>query len=122
MFAHIFFSSRWLPLVITGMQNYRAFSHRYTYGFFEHRAHRRFRTLSSLLRGYRSRLLLSFHAARRKQIFINSLDRSLWVSDLVRGTHWKTILGSDGVLKGFSILHVTPRTRQLFSIAPSNSS
>lgn len=65
-------------------------------------------TLCSLLLGYPLAYYLSFHAAGRKEILYQLVIVPLWVSYLVRGYAWKTILGSDGVLNGFlQYLHLT---------------
>jgi spermidine/putrescine transport system permease protein len=65
-------------------------------------------TVCSLLLGYPLAYYLSFHAARSKEILYQLVIVPLWVSYLVRGYAWKTILGSDGVLNGFlQYLHVT---------------
>src|SRR4030095_4854079 len=65
-------------------------------------------TLLSILLGYPLAYFLSFHAARRKELLYQLIIVPLWVSYLVRGYAWKTILGSDGVLNGFlQYLHVT---------------
>jgi spermidine/putrescine transport system permease protein len=64
-------------------------------------------TLCSLLLGYPLAYYLSFHAAR-KELFYQLVIVPLWVSYLVRGYAWKTILGSEGVLNGFlQYLHLT---------------
>lgn len=65
-------------------------------------------TLLSILLGYPLAYFLSFHAGRRKELLYQLIIVPLWVSYLVRGYAWKTILGSDGVLNGFlQYLHVT---------------
>ena len=65
-------------------------------------------TLLSLLLGYPLAYYLSFHAGARKELLYQLVIVPLWVSYLVRGYAWKTILGSDGVLNGFlQYLHVT---------------
>jgi len=65
-------------------------------------------TLCSLLLGYPLAYYLSFHAGARREILYQLVIVPLWVSYLVRGYAWKTILGSDGVLNGFlQYLHVT---------------
>jgi spermidine/putrescine transport system permease protein len=65
-------------------------------------------TLCSLLLGYPLAYYLSFHAAASKEILYQLVIVPLWVSYLVRGYAWKTILGSDGVLNGFlQYLHLT---------------
>jgi len=65
-------------------------------------------TLLSILLGYPLAYFLSFHAGPRKELLYQLVIVPLWVSYLVRGYAWKTILGSDGVLNGFlQYLHVT---------------
>lgn len=65
-------------------------------------------TLCSLLFGYPLAYYLSFHAGARKEILYQLVIVPLWVSYLVRGYAWKTILGSDGVLNGFlQYVHLT---------------
>lgn len=65
-------------------------------------------TICSLLLGYPLAYYLSFHAQARKELLYQLVIVPLWVSYLVRGYAWKTILGSDGVLNGFlQYLHVT---------------
>jgi spermidine/putrescine transport system permease protein len=64
--------------------------------------------LFSLLLGYPLAYYLSFHAGPRKELLYQLVIVPLWVSYLVRGYAWKTILGSDGVLNGFlQYLHIT---------------
>jgi len=58
-------------------------------------------TLCSLLLGYPLAYYLSFHSGPRKELLYQLVIVPLWVSYLVRGYAWKTILGSDGVLNGF---------------------
>jgi spermidine/putrescine transport system permease protein len=75
-------------------------------------------TLCSLLLGYPLAYYLSFHAGARKELLYQLVIVPLWVSYLVRGYAWKTILGSDGVLNGFlQYLHIThePVTFLLYS-------
>jgi spermidine/putrescine transport system permease protein len=65
-------------------------------------------TLCSLLLGYPLAYYLSFHGGPRKELLYQLVIVPLWVSYLVRGYAWKTILGSDGVLNGFlQYFHVT---------------
>ena len=65
-------------------------------------------TLLSLLLGYPLAYFLSFHTGPRKELLYQLVIVPLWVSYLVRGYAWKTILGSDGVLNGFlQYLHIT---------------
>ena len=65
-------------------------------------------TLCSLLLGYPLAYYLSFHSGARKGLLYQLVIVPLWVSYLVRGYAWKTILGSEGVLNGFlQYLHLT---------------
>jgi spermidine/putrescine transport system permease protein len=65
-------------------------------------------TLFSLLLGYPLAYYLSFHAGARKELLYQLVIVPLWVSYLVRGYAWKTVLGSDGVLNGFlQYFHLT---------------
>jgi len=65
-------------------------------------------TLFSLLLGYPLAYYLSIHGGPRKELFYQLVIVPLWVSYLVRGYAWKTILGSTGVLNGFlQYLHFT---------------
>jgi spermidine/putrescine transport system permease protein len=65
-------------------------------------------TLLSLLLGYPLAYFMSFRAGLRKELLYQLVIVPLWVSYLVRGYAWKTILGSDGVLNGFlQYLHIT---------------
>ena len=65
-------------------------------------------TLCSLLLGYPLAYYLSFHSGARKELLYQLVIVPLWVSYLVRGYAWKTILGSTGVLNGFlQYLHIT---------------
>jgi spermidine/putrescine transport system permease protein len=65
-------------------------------------------TFCSLLLGYPLAYYLSFHSGARKELLYQLVIVPLWVSYLVRGYAWKTILGSDGVLNGFlQYLHLT---------------
>jgi spermidine/putrescine transport system permease protein len=65
-------------------------------------------TLCSLLLGYPLAYYLSFRSGMRKEFLYQLVIVPLWVSYLVRGYAWKTILGSDGVLNGFlQYAHIT---------------
>jgi spermidine/putrescine transport system permease protein len=65
-------------------------------------------TILSVLLGYPLAYFLSFQAGPRKELLYQLVIVPLWVSYLVRGYAWKTILGSDGVLNGFlQYLHIT---------------
>jgi spermidine/putrescine transport system permease protein len=65
-------------------------------------------TLFSLLLGYPLAYYLSFRSGLRKEFLYQLVIVPLWVSYLVRGYAWKTILGSSGVLNGFlQYVHLT---------------
>src|ERR1700741_1937944 len=65
-------------------------------------------TLFSLLLGYPLAYYVSFHARAQKELLYQLVIVPLWVSYLVRGHGWKTILGSEGVLNGFlQYFHLT---------------
>ncbi len=55
-------------------------------------------TLLALLLGYPLAYYLSFYAHLRKDLLYQLVIIPLWVSYLVRGYAWKTILGSEGIL------------------------
>jgi spermidine/putrescine transport system permease protein len=76
-------------------------------------------TLCSLLLGYPLAYYLAFHAGPRKELLYQLVIVPLWVSYLVRGYAWKTILGSDGVLNGFlQYLHLTHEPVGFFLYSP----
>jgi spermidine/putrescine transport system permease protein len=76
-------------------------------------------TFLSLLLGYPLAYYMSFHSARRKELLYQLVIIPLWVSYLVRGYAWKTILGSDGVLNGFlQYLHITTRPVSFLLYSP----
>jgi len=76
-------------------------------------------TALSVLLGYPLAYYLSFHAGRRKDLLYQLVIVPLWVSYLVRGYAWKTILGSDGVLNGFlGYLHLTREPVGAFLYSP----
>src|SRR6266404_4186124 len=111
MFAHSFWLVREGFLVHRwNLQNYQAL---FTNPLYLHVFLRTARiaasvTLCSLLLGYPLAYYLSFHAGPRKELLYQLVIIPLWVSYLVRGYAWKTILGSDGVLNGFlQYLHLT---------------
>src|SRR5271157_3221614 len=65
-------------------------------------------TFLSLLLGYPLAYYMSFHSGSRKEFLYQLVIIPLWVSYLVRGYAWKTVLGSDGVLNGFlQYAHIT---------------
>ena len=75
--------------------------------------------LLSLLLGYPLAYYLSFHAGARKELLYQIVIIPLWVSYLVRGYAWKTILGYDGVLNGFlQYLHITREPVSFFLYSP----
>jgi spermidine/putrescine transport system permease protein len=76
-------------------------------------------TVCSLLLGYPLAYYLSFHAGTRKELLYQLVIVPLWVSYLVRGYAWKTILGSDGVLNGLlQYLHITREPVSFFLYSP----
>jgi spermidine/putrescine transport system permease protein len=75
--------------------------------------------LLSLLLGYPLAYFMSFHAGIRKELLYQLVIVPLWVSYLVRGYAWKTILGSDGILNGFlQYLHITREPVSFFLYSP----
>jgi len=76
-------------------------------------------TILSLLLGYPLAYYMSFHATLRKDLLYQLVIVPLWVSYLIRGYAWKTILGSDGVLNGFlQYLHITKEPVSFFLYSP----
>lgn len=76
-------------------------------------------TLLSLLLGYPLAYFMSFEAGVRKELFYQLVIVPLWVSYLVRGYAWKTILGSEGVLNGFlQYFHVIKEPVGFFLYSP----
>jgi len=76
-------------------------------------------TLLSLALGYPLAYYMSFCAGVRKELLYQLVIVPLWVSYLVRGYAWKTILGSDGVLNGFlQYLHITNEPVAYFLYSP----
>ena len=76
-------------------------------------------TVLSLALGYPLAYYMSFHAGPRKELLYQLVIVPLWVSYLVRGYAWKTILGSDGVLNGFlQYLHITHEPVSFFLYSP----
>jgi spermidine/putrescine transport system permease protein len=75
--------------------------------------------LLALVLGYPLAYYMSFHAGIRKELLHQLVIVPLWVSYLVRGYAWKTILGSDGVLNGFlQYLHITREPVSFFLYSP----
>src|SRR5215471_1477424 len=111
MFAHSFWLVRDGSLVHEwNLQNYAKLFHNPVYLEVLFRTMRIAAsvTLFSLLLGYPLAYFMSFEAGVRKELFYQLVIVPLWVSYLVRGYAWKTILGSDGVLNGFlQYFHIT---------------
>ena len=76
-------------------------------------------TLLSLLLGYPLAYFMSFHAGVRKDLLYQLVIVPLWVSYLIRGYAWKTILGSEGVLNAFlQYVHITKEPVSFFLYSP----
>ncbi len=76
-------------------------------------------TILSLLLGYPLAYYMSFHAGPRKELLYQFVIIPLWVSYLVRGYAWKTILGSEGVLNAFlQYAHITKEPVSFFLYSP----
>jgi spermidine/putrescine transport system permease protein len=122
MFAHSFWLVRDGVLVHQwNLQNYRALLSNplYLQVFLRTARIAGSVTLCSLLLGYPLAYYLSFHAGPRKELLYQLVIVPLWVSYLVRGYAWKTILGSDGVLNGFlQYLHITHAPVSFFLYSP----
>jgi len=122
MFAHSFWIVRDGFLVYDwNLQNYRALftTPLYLQVFLRTARIAASVTLCSLLLGYPLAYYLSFHAGPRKDLLYQLVIVPLWVSYLVRGYAWKTILGSDGVLNGLlQYLHVTREPVSFFLYSP----
>jgi spermidine/putrescine transport system permease protein len=122
MFAHSFWLVRDGSLVHEwNLQNYAKLFHNPVYLEVLFRTMRIAAsvTLFSLLLGYPLAYFMSFEAGVRKELFYQLVIVPLWVSYLVRGYAWKTILGSDGVLNGFlQYFHVTKEPVGSFLYSP----
>ena len=122
MFAHSFWAVREGILVHHwNLQNYGKLLHNPVYAevFFRTVRIAAGVTLLSLLLGYPLAYYMSFHSGQRKEILYQLVIVPLWVSYLVRGYAWKTILGSDGVLNGFlQYLHITREPVSFFLYSP----
>jgi spermidine/putrescine transport system permease protein len=76
-------------------------------------------TLLALLLSFPLAYYMSFYAGPRKELLYQLVIVPLWVSYLVRGYAWKTILGSEGVLNGFlQYLHLTKEPVGFFLYSP----
>jgi spermidine/putrescine transport system permease protein len=58
-------------------------------------------TLVTIILGFPLAYFIAFHTSVRRELLYQLVIVPLWVSYLVRGYAWKTILGSEGVLNGF---------------------
>ncbi len=122
MFAHSFWLVRdGLIVHQWNLQNYAKLLHNPVYAEVLFRTARIAAsvTVLSLLLGYPLAYYMSFHAVVRKDLLYQLVIVPLWVSYLVRGYAWKTILGSDGVLNGFlQYLHITKEPVSFFLYSP----
>src|ERR1700733_4067092 len=76
-------------------------------------------TVLALVLGYPLAYFLSFYAQAKKELCYQLVIIPLWVSYLVRGYAWKTILGNDGVLNGFlQYTHLTNHPVEFFLYSP----
>jgi len=76
-------------------------------------------TVLSVLLAFPLAYYLSFRAGLRKEVLYQLVIVPLWVSYLVRGYAWKTILGTEGVLNGFlRYLHLTGQPVEFFLYSP----
>jgi spermidine/putrescine transport system permease protein len=121
MFAHSFWLVRDGVIVHQwNLQNYATLLHNPVYREVLFRTARIAAsvTVLCLLLGYPLAYYMSFHA-RHKDLLYQLVIVPLWVSYLVRGYAWKTILGSDGVLNGFlQYLHITKEPVSFFLYSP----
>lgn len=76
-------------------------------------------TTGAVLLAYPLAYFLSFRATRRKDMLYQLVIIPLWVSYLVRGYAWKTILGTDGVLNGFlQYFHIVHHPVEILLYSP----
>lgn len=76
-------------------------------------------TFFSVLLGYLLAYTISFFTSRYKESLYQLVIIPLWVSYLVRGYAWKTILGNDGVFNGIlQYLHLTNHPVEIFLYSP----
>jgi spermidine/putrescine transport system permease protein len=122
MFAHSFWLVRDGVIVHQwNLQNYAKLLHNPVYAEVLFRTARIAASVTglSLLLGYPLAYYMSFHAGVRKDLLYQLVIVPLWVSYLVRGYAWKTILGSDGVLNGFlQYVHITKEPVSFFLYSP----
>ena len=101
--------------------NYRELAHNPMYAAVLFRSARIAATVTALALalGYPLAYGLSFFAGKRKDLLYQLVIIPLWVSYLVRGYAWKTILGSDGVLNGvLQYFHLTHHPVGFFLYSP----
>ncbi len=76
-------------------------------------------TLLALFLAYPLAYFLSFHCEKQQKWLYQLVILPLWVSYLVRGYAWKTILGGDGVLNGFlQYMHITNEPLEFLLYSP----
>ncbi len=122
MFAHSFWQVQDSVLVHNwNLQNYARLFHNPVYLEVLFRSVRIAAsvTILSLLLGYPLAYYMSFHAGPRKELLYQLVIIPLWVSYLVRGYAWKTILGSEGVLNAFlQYAHITKQPVSFLLYSP----
>lgn len=122
MFAHSFWLVRDGVIIHHwNLQNYATLLHDPVYGEVLFRTARMAAGVTTfcLLLAYPLAYYMSFHAHQHKDLLYQLVIVPLWVSYLVRGYAWKTILGSDGVLNGFlQYLHITKEPVSFFLYSP----
>jgi spermidine/putrescine transport system permease protein len=123
LFIYSFWSVSPLQVIVHSwsFDNYRELLHNPIYALVLFRSMRIAGTVTllALALGYPLAYYLSFFAAKRKDLLYQLVIIPLWVSYLVRGYAWKTILGSDGVLNGFlQYFHFTHHPVGFFLYSP----
>ena len=123
LFIYSFWSVSTLQVIVHSwsFDNYRELLHNPIYALVLFRSMRIAGTVTllALALGYPLAYYLSFFAAKRKDLLYQLVIIPLWVSYLVRGYAWKTILGSDGVLNGFlQYFHFTHHPVGFFLYSP----
>src|SRR3984957_15180909 len=123
LFCYSFWQASPLQVIVKtwSLDNYRELLHNHIYLEVLFRSMRIAATVTllALLLGYPLAYFLSFRAARRKDLLYQLVIIPLWVSYLVRGYAWKTILGSDAVLNGFlQYLPITKHPVEFFLYSP----
>src|SRR6202167_5949782 len=123
LFCYSFWSVSPLQVIVHSwsFDNYRELVHNPMYALVLFRSMRIAATVTllALALGYPLAYYLSFFAAKRKDLLYQLVIIPLWVSYLVRGYAWKTILGSDGVLNGLlRYVHLTTEPIPAFLYSP----